>query len=181
MKKLLVFLFAICTSITINAQIQTKFWGLELSKYYPSLSQATEIVSQKCKYARIEDDSIYAIGGSFGGYYWDSVRFHFCNGYYSKALDNVIFFSDHSSQSSAREQYNSLFRALCKKYSAPEKLSDSYDDISHRWRKEGSKYSCMIRLLKIESTYGNTSWCVCLSYLDHHLAESVIAQEENEL
>ncbi len=181
MKRIILCLLTIGLYAIANAQIQTKFWGLELSKHYSSLNQVREIISDRCDYAIIDGDSIIARVGSFGGYDWSHIMFGFYNEYNTKALYSVIFLNTYSTRASAKDRYDSLFNALSNKYGTPEDIGSTYDDFRYRWSDEDSNNSCLLRLNIEEAIGGNLCWCVCISYLSHDYAELASEQDEDEL
>lgn len=175
MKRIVVGLLATCLCVIANAQIQTKFWGLELSEHYTSLTSAKNIISDRCAYASVEDDSIYALVGKFGGHTWNLVTFGFYQGVYSKALCSVSFIKECDDKDSAITMYTSLMRSLNDKYKDCSKVIG--DDMQAIWSDSVDKYRCSLTL----DGKTNGVWFVTLIYCDRGLLELALEQEESEL
>ena len=143
MKRLIVILCAICFCVNAMAQIQTKFWGLELTGSYESLERAKTTIANRCTYAEVKDNVISAMHGSFGGYDWNFIDFSFYKGMYYKTLYFVSFQSYHKTQASAQSKFDSLLNSLNDKYG--KSLSEIQKNKSvHMWF--DAPYSCMLTL-----------------------------------
>ena len=172
----------LCVCINASGQIQTKFWGLELSKFYSSLDVAQRIISERCAYADIDGNSISATRCSFGGYDWNFANFSFYQGsILSKALYNVEFSSYHQTLDSAKIKYDNLASSLTNKYGKTFNTSNDYENRHYFWTEDNSPYSCYLRLTRAESKGGEIYWYVILSYCDHDLLDLNIQQREDEL
>ena len=113
MKRLAIILFAICFGLKSNAQIQTKFWGLELSSfYYESLETLEGRISDRCKYTQVRDNSIVAMDGKLGGYDWNFVTFRFYKGEFSRGLYAVSFSKNYETRVYAKPTYTQLLESL---------------------------------------------------------------------
>lgn len=177
MKRILTITFALLISVLANAQIQTKFWGLELSKRYSSLMVAKNIIANKCQYAEIKGNEISASKGSFGGYDWNFIDFDF----YNQSFYLVHFSSYHTTRELAKYKFDSLLRALSNKYGDPYNSSDDYEDITRLWITPESQISCTLSINKSESKGGDVYWYVDLSYYDKYLLVQSKLQDEDEL
>lgn len=181
MRKIIITLLSVCLSVSASAQIQTKIWGLELSKFYSSLEDAKNQISSRCDYAEVDGESISATRGSFGGYDWNFIDFSFYRGSYSRALYNVHFSSYHQTRDSAKSKYDSLADALTNKYGETLNTSNEYDSAHYMWTEHDSPYSCSLRLLRNESKGGEMYWYVILSYCDHDLLDLALESVNDEL
>ena len=155
MKRTILFLLGVYLSVIANAQIQTKFWGLELSEYYPSLESAIGIISDRCEYTDIEDNTIVAMDGKFGGYEWKFVYFAFYNEAHYKVLYNVRFSDNHKNRDTAMSEFESLAKSLKNKYGEPPICENSNDKIVNMWIDEDGTYSCMLQVEKGTSKGGD--------------------------
>ena len=181
MKKLLVFLFAICVSITINAQIQKNFWGLELSKYYyESLDVLKDRIANKCQYAMVGDNEISAIKGKFGGYYWDYISFKFFKGEFSRGLYQIDFTSNHADFTSARDKYNILLETLTSKYGVPEQTENGGKTFTKHWFSSDRGHACCLSLFGSENKEEEKPWAVYIMYADVNLLELELNKENDE-
>lgn len=172
MKRFIVTLFTLCLCLVLSAQIQTKFWGLELSKRYPSLKHAKEIISNKCEHALIESAEIRTQGGRFGGYYWafGTFVFHDC------CLARVNFGSVHP-ETEAAEKYSALYETLKKKYGSSKVSSSDDGSIHNLWVGDEDPNRCALSLIKGEDA---NHW-VLLSYSSRELTYLMEQVSENEL
>lgn len=180
MKKYLSILITLCLCVSVNAQIQTKFWGLELSNWYSSLEAAKEIIADKCDYAYIEDNCIKANQGNFGGYEWKFITFDFYKGAMNYSLFDVNFSSNHQTYSSAKNKYDILLSSLTNKYGIPYTNDEDPEDVSHIWADDG-EYRCMLEITRAESKGGEIYWYVTLDYYDLELLSLKVKKENDEL
>lgn len=182
MKRLTILLFALCLCTSISAQIQTKFWGLELgNKYYNSVKEAQAIISTHCEFNEIEGDAITAFNGSFGGYEWRFVDFSFIKGTIYYSLFDVTFSHNFSNYESAKKRYDSLCETLNKKYGIIYNTRKENNELSDTWSDNNTSNRCLLRLHKEVSKGGETFWYVDLSYWNGYLLERAIAKDEDEL
>lgn len=182
MRRFIIALIAVCFCINSNAQVQTKFWGLEMSKtYYVSLETLKDIISYECEYAEIEGDTIDALDGSFGGREWDFSRFSFYNDGQSNRLYSVRFSSYHNSYDSAKNKYDSLLRSLSSKYGEARDYSKSENELSKGWMFMDSPYGVTLDLTFSESKGGGWYWYVVLWYMDYDTYNLSAKQDDAEL
>ena len=182
MKRLAIILFAICFGLKSNAQIQTKFWGLELSSfYYESLETLEGRISDRCKYTQVRDNSIVAMDGKLGGYDWNFVTFRFYKGEFSRGLYAVSFSKNYDTRISAKPIYTLLLESLTNKYGTPIELKNEYTKTSVAWGSKEGKYRCSLELMEGESRGGKMLWYINLDYWDDNLLTLSIKQEEDEL
>lgn len=179
MKRFFFTLCIACLCLNLNAQIQTKFWGLELSKTYTSLGSAKTIISDKCDFSEIDKTDIVAYEGSFGGYTWDSAYFCFHADRYGYSLYEVIFSSHYKSSETARSRYNSLLKSLNNKYGEHYSSTNTYQDTSVFWKE--NRYACFLSIRESESRGGELFWYVTLTYLDSYYLDLSIEEGESEL
>ena len=179
MKKIFAVLFAICFYVTANAQIQTKFWGLEFSKEYSSLEDAKNIISDRCECATLERDGIYAKNGSFGGYDWEYIRFDFCRKANARILTNVAFANWYKTKDAANVRYDLLYGALCSKYDTWDFMNADEGYVAwFEYNTEGKlTYDCMLSMSETETG----AWIVSLSYTDYRSTELARKQNNDEL
>lgn len=180
MKRLTILLFALCLCTITSAQIQTKFWGLELSKGYVSISNAKDIIDTKCAYAYIQNDRISTRSGTFGGYNWDYTDFLFFNGHTSWILYKASFNSHHTTERNAIEKFYSLLESLVAKYGAPE-TSSIDEGIVSIWYDEKTTNGCSLSRIKSESNGGEVLYYVSLEYYNAEYLRKVFYQEKSEL
>ena len=181
MKKLAIITLAICLGLNSYAQIQTKFWGLEFSSLYQgSLETLKNSIADRCQYATVEGEAIYATDGRFGGYYWDYVQFSFCKRESGRSLNDVGFASSHKTYDEARSRYVALLKALAEKYGAPLKSSD-HRNSDVRWLDVSKKYGCTLSLVSPEENEAEKSWCVLLIYTDVDRLRQIVNAERDEL
>lgn len=178
MKRVLTFLLAICIGYMANAQIQTKFWGLELSKRYTSLTAAKGIISDRCASAKIVGNAIEARDGTLGGYDWDTVGFYFYDDGTHQALYSVGFASDHEHLQSAKDKYQKLLDTLTSKYGEGIPLNEGIE--SKGWIDDDMRYLCTLSMHKSIGEEG-TAWFVVLVYNDQDLVSDRQKQQEDEL
>ena len=121
MKRLAIILIAICFGLNSQAQIQTKFWGLEMSAHYPSLEYAKKIIANRCESLEVNNklNQIIAERGVFGGQEWDYAGFYFHKSCDGQTLHMVSFFNKYKSVTPAQREYEFLEEALTKKYGKP--------------------------------------------------------------
>lgn len=182
MKRLVVLFFAICFCAISNAQIQTKFWGLELSSfYYESLETLEGRISDRCKYTQVRDNSITAMDGKFGGYDWDFATFRFYKGEFSRGLYAVSFSKHYETRINAKPIYAQLLVSLANKYGVFVELKNEYAETSVAWGTKEGKYRCLLSLIEGESKGGEMLWYINLDYWDDNLLTLSIKQDENEL
>ena len=178
MKKILIIVFALL-SVNATAQIQTKFWGLELSSFYQESLETLKIrIADKCQYAMVVDGGINAIDGRFGGYYWDFVRFSFCGGKYGKEFYQVYFVSSTDAYASAIDKYDGLLNTLTEKYGKPIKSDNNQTSVT--WFNESRRYVCSLSL-NGPSTKGEKPWSVYLTYADVDVLKVELDKEQDEL
>lgn len=181
MKRLALILLAICFGLNSNAQIQTKFWGLELSSfYYESLETLKNRITDKCQYAMVGDNEISAMNGKFGGYYWDYISFKFYKGEFSRGLHQVYFASNHADYSSARGKYNNLLETLVNKYGAPEQPQNSSKRNAANWFSTDRKYACSLSLVGSDNQGEEKPWTVYIMYADVNLLKLELNKEKEE-
>lgn len=174
MKKILIIVLAfLCLNAT--AQIQTKFWGLELSSlYYESLETLKDKILDKCQYAIVDGDAIGAINGKFGGYYWDFVRFKFSMSRYGKVFYQAYFVSSHDTHIVAANKYDGILATLMEKYGQPSKNQNG----EVLWFDENGRYACT---LKLGGSGEEKSWSIYLMYADTSVLQEELEKEEDEL
>lgn len=176
MKRLLICLLAICIGYMANAQIQTKFWGLELSKRYTSLTAANSIISDRCSFSTIIDNNIIeANNGTLGGYDWGTICFYFCKDGIYQALYSAGFASRHEYLYEARDKYQKVLNSLTSKYGDGIRINDLGIE-SKGWIDESRKYLCTLTIVKQD-----TAWYVTLVYNDQDLVTYYQEQQEDEL
>lgn len=182
MKRIILLLAFFCISFSSSAQIQTKFWGLELSRRYLSLSQAKDIVSNKCKYVDIEENSIKAFDGFFGGYNWDFITFDFHKStpVYSWTLYTTSFSSYHKNSEDAKRKYQLLQNSLTTKYGSPS-LLERDDELLSSWAGAESRIYCLLKYEKGMSRGGDMYFYVTLNYIDRDVLDLSVQQQESEL
>lgn len=181
MKRVLTCLLAICIGYMANAQVQTKFWGLEISQQYASLSQAKRIISERCEYSAIEDNCILGQKGTFGGYEWDFANFYFHQEGLEHTLYLVVFQSYHKSREAAREKYQSLSNALTQKYGISPNTTKEVNGESSMWDVGDSRYNFSLHMEQSESQGKEMLWYVHIGYYDIDLLIARKDQSENEL
>lgn len=161
-----------------NAQIQTKFWGLDLAKSYSSLKAVRDFISDDCEYAVIEGNNIRALNGDFGGYKWGLVNFQFHkrNKY---ALYGVEFSDNFNTKRAAEVLFDQLYLSLTEKYGDVDELSDEKDDTICLWA--DMKNCCFLRLINGESQGGVTYWYVILYYCNRDLLNFITQEGVDEL
>lgn len=168
--------------MNLNAQIQTKFWGLELSKWYPSLSNAKSIISDRCEYVSLEvNNKLLAMDGSFGGYSWEFATFSFYKGEDWSVLYDVYFSNPYTQYDTAKSRYDSLLESLSDKYGNSYVTKDEFDDVINIWSEDLSDIRCMLRLHRAESKGGENYWYVDLNYYDMNRIEKIVEQQDDEL
>ena len=179
MKKVFICLLAICIGYIANAQIQTKFWGLELSKRYTSLTAAKSIISDRCAYSRIDGNNIEASDGTLGGYDWGTVVFNFSQ---DNTLYSAGFASEHDYLYEAKNKCQQLLNSLTAKYGEPTfdrtDVTEGYVEYK-TWLDESGKYYCILAIPN--PTIEDTTWYVTLIYTDLELFSQLREQQEDEL
>jgi hypothetical protein len=122
MKKLVLSVFASIICMVCNAEIQTKFWELELNKTYTSLEEAKKIINDRCQIAFTSKilNKINAVNGVFGGYEWKVADFYFNKTNRGYTFYMVSFFNEHISVDSANQEYEMIGKALTAKYGKPQ-------------------------------------------------------------
>lgn len=181
MKRIITILFSVCLCVIANAQIQTKFWGLEFSNNYASLETAKNIISAKCDYAEIVGAEIVALDCNFGGYMWEGAAFSFYRGINGYFLRQVSFFSQPSSYNSAKTKYNALFDSLRAKYGEPKSASNETDATFGLWADTELRFSCMLSLSNSQRKDGISYWGVSLLYTDIEVSNLAKQQHNAEL
>lgn len=182
MRMFIIALIAVSFCVNSNAQIQTKFWGLEMSKsYYVSLETLRDIISHECEYAKIEGNTVSTLDGTFGGREWDFSRFEFYNDGQSNRLYSVRFSSYHNSYGSAKGKYDSLLSSLSGKYGEARDYSKSENELSKAWGLTDSPYGVSLDLTFSESAGGEWYWYVVLWYIDYDTLNLSIKQNDEEL
>lgn len=164
-----------CLCVNSNAQIQTSFWGLELSKSY-TLYEAKGIISNRCDdiSVRFSENELLAFDGRFGGYVWDYASFSFYGGGDDNKLSKVLFFSSFSDYDSAEIRYKALLRKLEEKYGSSIMLSS----LSHWWSDSDWKYKCNLCMMLSSD---ETEILVALAYFDTDLWDASNQEEDDEL
>lgn len=177
MKRLAGIAMLLCLCAVASAQIQNKFWGLELSEYYPSIEFAKEIVSSRCESAWIDEKGIMTKNGRFGGYVWDRNSFTF----YNYRLAEVAFGSKHD-KAKAEEKYLALLEILKKKYGTN---LDSYEvhtsengSLYNFWESDNDPNCCALALIKQDNS---KNYWVYLIYRSRELRDLIKNEAENEL
>lgn len=177
MKKLITMLLTTCIYVVASAQIQTKFWGLEMGATYASLELAKETIKSKCHSCEIKENGIKSKGGQFAGYNWDFVDFSF----YNNTLFFVHFSSYYKTQDLANEKFYSLYYSLITKYGQP--FSENHNNktsLSDVWCDDTSM-RCFLHLLKAESMAGHENWYVNLTYYNNNIFNMSLEAELDEL
>ena len=177
MKRLVLFVFAILLTSSLSAQIQRKFWGLELSKSY-TLSNAEQFISDKCEWSKINKEGITAYKGYFGGREWDFATFRFFANRYGNTLYAVTFSNNYNTLASAQDTFNSLRKSLDDKYAAF-KVNDS-DEMSATWL-ENDRIFCWLQMYRSESKGGDVFWYVDLNYIDGYYLDMATESSDDEL
>lgn len=178
MKRATIALLMLCLCVCGKAQVQTKFWGLELAQWYESLESARQKIDERCTLSYRGDDTITAIRGSFGGYDWDTITFCFYE-HNKYGLYGVNFASNHQARHTANEKFNILLNALSEKYGTPRKTSDEYEDTSRLWTDDIN--SCMLTLMRTTSKGGEYYWYVNLTYVNDVLNSLSLKKSNDEL
>ena len=178
MRRVLTCLLAICIGYMANAQIQTKFWGLELSKRYTSLAAVKNIISDRCASSRIVGNTIEAKNGTLGGYDWDTVGFYFHDDGKHQALYSAGFASGHEHLQGAKDRYQKLLDTLTSKYGERISLNEGIE--SKGWIDDDMRYLCTLSMHKSIGEEG-TIWMVVLVYNDQDFVSYLQKQQEDEL
>jgi hypothetical protein len=178
MKKLILVLITFCYCLISNAQIQTKFFGLELSKTYSSLGVAKSILSQRCEHIDIDKDEISAYNIQFGGHQWEGVRFEFFKTPTGYILYRVFFCNPDTEPAIAKVTHISLLNSLNKKYGKP---IDKSDELQQIWILPPKTNICC-SLLCVNYSYGNREcWGLTLQYTDLIWLEEEKSENDAEL
>lgn len=173
MRRLLIVL-ALLISVIANAQIQTKFWGLELAKCYGSLDEAREIISQRCKHSMIQDNQIVALDGNLGGYNWNYATFSFLD----NTLYSVSFVSYYKTFEDAVDKTAHLEVDLTRKYGKSYKAEGT---LTYYWADEDFTNKCYLDLSEGMSNGGEKLWYITLNYWNKSLNENATQQIKDEL
>ena len=182
MKRFIAIVFTICVCICSNAQIQTKFWGLELSSFYNEpLEVLKDRISEKCQHAEIEKDAINATEGKFGGYFWDLISFKFQESRQSNGFYQVHFVSCHETCVTAREKYETLRDILSDKYGTPKQLNEDDNKGDAIWLDTNGKYTCYLSFSCTDATKVSKPWCVYIAYTDLDILKLKLNGERDEL
>ena len=181
MKRIIVLLVTLFSCLSISAQIQTKFWGLELCEYYNSIEEAQVIIQNRCEDTEIERDVITAYNGTLGGYEWKFINFHFTKVLAHYGLYLVDFSYNYKSIEDAESRYYSLKESLERKYGLQRDTHIENGEMTDVWTDDSTSTCCILRLQKKISIGGDMFWYVFLSYHNGDLLGYAIAKEEEEL
>lgn len=180
MKKLAILFLALCFYVSANAQIQTKFWGLELSKPYTSIEGAQGIMDDRCEYSFIDNNSILAGKGTFGGYEWNHVSFQFHKKNLYWFLYKIAFSSHHTTITYAIDKYSFLLESLKVKYGEPT-FHNMDEGVVVIWNDANNSHGCSLSWTKSESKGGEVFYYVDLEYYNVDYLREVYQQGKNEL
>lgn len=179
MKRLITILCSICLCVMANAQIQTKFWGLELSKSYISLYAVKNMISDKCERIEIKDNSISGRNGKFGGYNWGFVDFGFYKEASSHFTLSQVYFTDYSDYKTAKERYDYLLSALSNKYGESNTKISSEQTVNY-WSMPSKPHCCFL-FLKKQNDISEDCWSTTLVYSNHELLKLTLKEDTDEL
>lgn len=183
MKRIFTILLVIGIYNIADAQIQRRFWGLELHGYYGTIEIAKSEIAKRCASLSMRaDNEILAYGGVFGGFDWDLTSFEFYVNKNNESYDfmQVTFLSVHKDYNLAELRYNALSRMLKNKYGTPVSESSNSDDASFYWI-DLENYICGLRISKSFDYNTNQEWAVSLIYTCGELNELHQKQKEEEL
>lgn len=180
MKRIFAILLVIGIYNIADAQIQRRFWGLELHACYKTIQIAKNQITESHNSVEISNNNnqIFVYGGEFGGLYWDLASFGFYNNKINDSYDlvDVSFLSVHESYGSAEVIYNALSRRLKNKYGAPVYESKNSDSASFDWE-DSENYICSLLISKSL----DQKWSVALIYTCWELKNLCLKQKEEEL
>lgn len=180
MKKLIIISFVLLLSVCAKAQIQTNFWGLELSKSY-SLYDAKNIISRNCRLVKIEGNNLYCSDGRFGGYDWNFIDFTFYVQGGTNRLYWVAFSQNFNSKEAAMDRFVLLRDALSNKYGEALDGDAEPTRVSKMWMFLEDVHVCNLVLEKSESKGGDIFWYVNLQYSNSDILSQTISNENEEL
>ena len=160
-----------------KAQIQSKFWGLELSKTYPSLRYAGNIIANRCESLEVHDglNQIIAEQGVFGGNEWDYAGFYFFESSVGQTLYMVSFFNKYKTILPAKRTFDLLAEALTDKYGTPI-IKEDETVLLNLWGKKSEDACCLLKA----NQEGNLI-IISLDYINQSVLQESIQQNRNEL
>lgn len=173
---LLAVAFYFLMSFAANAQMQTKFWELEIGKSYSSINEAASLIEDRCTSYRINSNALEVRQGRFGGYDWDFIDFTFA-GRVEKKLYKVEFVNCYKTKGVAVDMATPLYQSLKNKYGMPEKTGT----IEYRWSFQNDAHVCLLKVIESEGQGGGVYWYVVLTYCDLNSSRQVSNNEESEL
>lgn len=195
MKRIVAALFAICIFITSNAQMQTRFWGLQFGYTWSSLESAKGRIAGHCAHSFVDNNTVTAYQGTFGGYDWDIIDFHFFQDSPKayKIFYLVTFHKIYETLESAQSTYESILNSLRYKYGyhldkETMELAQEYDEIlamsghneycKRTWLIDS--YGCSLCMQYIE-IQGREFISVNLTYADREYLNKSVRQSREEL
>ena len=174
-------ILSLLVSVTANAQIQTKFWGLEIGKEYPSLEYVENIIKDKCKETLIYEGYVGAFNGSFAGYTWDAILLEFSKGE-TKTFQSIKYAFQSSDRDKARKRLIELEEKLTLKYGQPISVSQHEPNKMKYflvWGEEDHQNVCVLQSKKTEDTF-ISEWLVVLQYFDKYKFVNELLQSLNQ-
>jgi hypothetical protein len=179
MKRISAILLVIGIYNIADAQIQRRFWGLELHACYKTIQLAKNQITESHNSVEISNNNqIFVYGGEFGGLYWDLASFGFYNNKINDSYDlaEVSFLIVRENYGSAEVIYNALSHRLKNKYGAPVYESKNSDSASFNWE-DSEKYICSLLIDKS----CDQKWIVALIYTCWELKYLCQKQIEEEI
>ena len=147
MKRIVIAVLCILFSAGMQAQIQTKFLGLELSKGYPTIERARDIIADRCERTEINGNLLFAYGVHFAGSKWESATISFYKINNTNVIDAVSFVKSDMRRKELKSLFNDYLEALTNKYGPSKKYASFYT-----WNSKDGKYSCGLLLTKCSIT-----------------------------
>ena len=164
----LIFITTLICAIA-SAQIQRKFFGLEMNKVYTFPNNAASIIKERFLQVEVVDENtIAARSGKFGGYNWDWAKFEF----HISMLYDISFLFQTRTKEDVQTRFDSLVDDLTRKYG--ESLGDEKFRV---WHEKGGSLICTLIISQSE----DQDWNLMLRYVDTYIEELENKKNKDEL
>lgn len=177
MKRLLIAIFALLITSGASAQMQTKFFGLELGKEYNSnLDLLRADLKKYSSWIETKRDQLTLHDVKFGGYDWNFARYDFA-GHDKKKLVAAGFAKSSEDQQELGLKMASLMIKLYEKYGepSPESKVEEKDSLL-TWDLDDGRHRCMLSFSEYKGL-----WIMTLMYISMEAGRQAKQSEINEL